>query len=73
MPKTYPCEDKNSVNNDDKVLLNKCLHDIKNYKKLSPEILSAINRFSYEDRLLVLSTYNDVVTYLESVVFNIHS
>lgn len=73
MPKTYCSEDKNSVNNDDKALLKKCLHDIKNFKNLSPEILSAINRFSDEDRLLVLSTYNEVVTYLESVVFNIHS
>lgn len=72
--KTYP-QDKHSPynNNDNDKFIKNCLHDIRNFRTLSPQILSSINNLSSHDRLLILSTYNEVLTYLESIIFNSHS
>ena len=70
--KTYP-ELLHSSNTDHDQFFKKCLHDIRNFRKLSPEILSSINNLSHEERLIILTTYNEVVSYLHSVIFNSHS
>ncbi len=59
---------KDIENNPNKKLLAKYIHDIRNYRELSPEILQNINNFSYEDRLLILQTYNDVIKYVNDIL-----
>jgi hypothetical protein len=66
-------EDKYFTVIDDKTLLNECLNDIKKYRKLSPDVLCAINQFSYQDRLRVLTAYNEVIDVLQCSLFNVHS
>ncbi len=59
---------KDIENNPNKKLLAKYIHDIRNYRELSPEILKNINNFSYEDRLLILQTYNDIIKYVNDIM-----
>ncbi len=53
-------ESKNSNDND---FVNKCIHDIRNFKKLSEKTIIAINDLDYSDRLRILQTYNEVIDY----------
>ncbi len=41
----------------------KCIHDIRNFKKLSDKTIEAINNLDYSDRLKILQTYNEVIDY----------
>jgi hypothetical protein len=56
---------KNNNNDDD--LLNKYICHIKNLKSFNKEILTDINNMSNEDRLEILSTYNEMISYIETL------
>ena len=56
---------KNNNNDDD--LLNKYICHIKNLKSFNKEILTDINNMSNEDRLEILSTYNEMIIYIETL------
>jgi len=60
---------ENKENKEDKnnKLLGKYIHDIRNSKKLSKEILANINNMSYEDRFEILMVYNDMISYYVSI------
>ena len=54
-------------NNNDNDLLNKYICHIKNLKMLNKEVLININNMSYEDRLEILLTYNEMISYIETL------
>lgn len=47
--------------NDNNVFFKKICHDIKNSKEFSIETLEKINKLSYENRLRILSLYNEII------------
>ena len=51
----------------DNELLNKYICHIKNLKTFNKEVLVNINNMSYEDRLQVLATYNEMILFIESL------
>jgi hypothetical protein len=59
----YKGDSKCSDNNDQ--ILRKYIHDIRNIKIFTREILENINKLSYEDRLDILITYNDMFEYFQ--------
>ena len=60
-------EDKYFSNNNDNQSLRKYIHDIKNSKIFSRDILININNLSYEDRMEILVVYNDMIAYYLSL------
>ena len=44
-------------------LLKKYIHDIRNSKTFSIDILKNINNFTYEDRMEILLAYNEMMSY----------
>jgi len=48
--------------NDNNVFFKKICHDIRNSKQFSKEIIEKINNLSYENRLQILSLYNEMFT-----------
>ena len=67
-------ESKNSSDKDgssnNKQLLRKYIHEIKNSKALSKEMLHDINNFSYEDRMEILVAYNRMIDYYSNLFEN---
>ncbi len=53
-------ESKNQNEND---FVAKCIHDIRNFKKLSNKTIEELNNLAHTDRLKILQTYNEVVDY----------
>jgi hypothetical protein len=53
-------ENKKISNNNE---LKKYIHDIRNSKSFSIDILKNINNLSYEDRLEILIVYNKMINY----------
>ncbi len=60
-------EDKYLSNHNDSQLLKKYIHDIKNSKTFSIDILKNINNLSYEDRMEILIVYNEMISYYLSL------
>lgn len=60
-------EDKYLSKHNDSQLLKKYIHDIRNSKTFSIDILKNINHLSYEDRMEVLIVYNDMMSYYLSL------
>lgn len=60
----YKDESKSSYKNDQ--IFRKYIHDIRNIKIFTRAILVNINKLSYEDRLEILITYNDMFEYFQS-------
>lgn len=60
-------EDKFSLNHNDKEILKKYIHDIRNTKTFSRDTLIDINNLPYDDRLKVLLVYNEMMTYYSSL------
>jgi hypothetical protein len=57
-------EDKYLSNhNNSSQLLKKYIHDIRNSKTFSIDILKNINNFTYEDRMEILIAYNEMMSY----------
>ena len=58
-------EDKylSNHNNNTSKLLKKYIHDIRNSKTFSIDILKNINNFKYEDRMEILIAYNEMMSY----------
>jgi hypothetical protein len=54
-------------NHNDSKLLKKYIHDIKNSKTFSIDILKTINNLSYEDRMEILIVYNEMISYYLSL------
>ena len=55
-----------SIHKDNK-LLKKYIHDIRNNKIFSKEILHNINSLSYEDRFDILVVYNEMISYFNDL------
>jgi hypothetical protein len=47
--------------------LKKYIHDIRNSKTFSIDILKNINKLSYEDRMEILIVYNEMMSYYLSL------
>ena len=60
-------EDKYLSNHNDSQLLKKYIHDIRNSKTFSIDILKNINNLSYEDRMEILIVYNEMMSYYLSL------
>jgi hypothetical protein len=60
-------EDKYLSNHNDNQLLKKYIHDIKNSKTFSIDIIKNINNLSYEDRMEILIVYNEMISYYLSL------
>ena len=60
-------EDKYLSNHNDSQLFRKYIHDIRNSKTLTIDILKNINNLSYEDRLEILIVYNEMMSYYLSL------
>jgi hypothetical protein len=60
-------EDKYLSNHNDSQLLKKYIHDIKNSKTFSINILKNINNLSYDDRMKILIVYNEMMSYYVSL------
>lgn len=60
-------EDKYFSNHNDSQLLKKYIHDIRNSKTFSIDILKNINNLSYEDRMEILIVYNEMMSYYLSL------
>jgi hypothetical protein len=56
-------EDEYFSTHNDRQLLKKYIHDIRNSKSFSMDILKNINNLSYEDRMQILIAYNEMMTY----------
>jgi hypothetical protein len=54
-------------NHNDSQLLKKYIHDIRNSKTFSIDILKNINKLSYEDRMEILIVYNEMMSYYLSL------
>ena len=55
-------EDNYLLNHNDSQLLKKYIHDIRNLKTFSIDILKNINNLSYEDRMKILIVYNEMIS-----------
>lgn len=60
-------EDKYFSNHNDSPLLKKYIHDIRNSKTFSIDIIKNINHLSYEDRMEILIVYNEMMSYYLSL------
>jgi len=60
-------EDKYFSNHNDSQLLKKYIHDIRNSKTFSIDILKNINNLSYDDRMEILIVYNEMMSYYLSL------
>ena len=60
-------EDKYLSDHNDNHLLKKYIHDIRNSKTFSIDILKNINNLSYEDRMEILIVYNEMMSYYLSL------
>jgi hypothetical protein len=60
-------EDKYFSNHNDSHLFKKYIHDIRNSKTFSIDILKNINNLSYENRMKILITYNEMMSYYLSL------
>jgi hypothetical protein len=60
-------EEKIFSNHNDNGLLRKYIHDIRNSKIFSKDILHDMNNLSYEDRMEILVTYNEIISYYVSL------
>jgi hypothetical protein len=60
-------EDKYLSNHNDSHLFKKYIHDIRNSKTFSIDILKNINNLSYENRMKILITYNEMMSYYLSL------
>ena len=60
-------EDKNDSHHNDRQLLNKYIHDIRNSKMLSKDDLININKMAFEDRMEILMVYNEMISHYSSV------
>ena len=63
----YKYLSNNNNNNNNKKLLQKYIHDIKNSKTFSIDILKNMNNLSYEDRMEILIVYNEMMAYYLSL------
>ena len=61
-------EDTYLLNQNDSQLLKKYIHDIRNSKIFSIDILKNMNNLSYEDRMKILIAYNEMVSYYLQVL-----
>lgn len=53
-------------NNSD--LFNKCIHDIRNLKKIDKEMINNICNMSNENKMNIIITFNDVVESLKDLL-----
>jgi hypothetical protein len=60
-------EDKDVSNYNNNQLLYKYIHNIRNSKTFSMDILQNINNFCYEDRMKILIAYNEMNGYYLSL------
>jgi hypothetical protein len=60
-------EDKFLSTHNNSQLLKKYIHDIKNSKTFSIDIIKNINNLSYEDRMEILLVYNEMISYYLSL------
>jgi hypothetical protein len=74
--KKYRCEEKEDEYRDAKISFNvnneeffkKICHDIRNSKQFSREIIEQINNLSYDNRIQILSIYNEMFGYYLSLL-----
>lgn len=50
-------------------IVGKYIHDIKNFRTCNEETLRNMNNLSYEDRLKILVTYNEMISYVNDNLF----
>ena len=46
----------------------KCLHDIRNMKKLDKERIQNIRNLSHEEKMDIIITFNDVVEHMKEIL-----
>ena len=49
-------------------MLRKYIHHIRNSKTFSKETLETINQLSFEDRMDILLTYNEMITFYSKIM-----
>jgi len=54
--------------NDNNTFFKKICHDIRNSKQFTREIIEQINNLSYDNRLQILSLYNEMFTTYSSIL-----
>ena len=60
-------EKEKDVNEIDK--LKRYIHDIRNSKLFSKDMLVDVNNLSYENRMVILTTYNQMISYYVSLLY----
>jgi hypothetical protein len=57
-----------SNSNDTNIFINKCIHDIRNFRTLTKNQLEKINCMDFNSREQVLNTYNEVVSSFTTLI-----
>lgn len=61
---------KISTMNQDDILLEQYLHDIRNYKQLTPEMIQNIRKMNNEDKMTIILLYDSLMTNLTDSFMN---
>ena len=61
---------KISTMNQDDILLEQYLHDIRNYKQLTPEMIQNIRTMNNEDKMKIILLYDSLMTNLTDSFMN---
>lgn len=61
---------KISTMNQDDILLKQYLHDIRNYKQLTPEMIQNIRKMNNEDKMTIILLYDSMMTNLTDSFMN---
>ena len=56
--------------NQDDILLEQYLHDIRNYKQLTPEMIQNIRTMNNEDKMKIILLYDSLMTNLTDSFMN---
>ena len=62
-------ECKNTKDNNTR-LVHKCIHDIKNMKKINSEMINIIYNMGDDDKMNIIIILNDVVQSLKEIIIN---
>ena len=55
------------------VYMEKIIEDIKNFKTFDDEVIISMNRLTFDERLQILITYNEMSIYYNELLFRIIS
>lgn len=62
------CKEDITPNHNNSDLFNKCIHDIRNLKKIDKEMINNICNMSNENKMNIIITFNDVVESLKDLL-----